>query len=783
VVWAIKGGLRSGKDSAATDPDTIANTTREKIFLLSDDKWSTYRIPSTARSIRVFSQINAVGNLEQLAREEVNYRIKYRIETLAGKVRDQGEFSYTTRAVPARDTVGNLVPGAFYPENDWLPLSGRISQLDGYTGSLVLLKLKAVPTGKPVVAMAARVSCRHPVTKRKLAYHWERLQGKKQEELASASVHGSEGLGVNERLALLANRWAPLAPQGIPGRDFRELFLYTRTDVENAFLPREGIPNADESITSSDLLAVVGIPGAGNYRFAFEPRTKESFDPRITFRSYGESIHQRGVHETILGKEQSISLDLAAGLVEIESFSEFSIRVFHQGIEIEQPPTLVRTWIAGPGNEVSLPCSAGSVIKVVARRIDPDAEFIGISWKGTGTSLEERVALTSEVSRYDRAVDGEEDYHVFERNEYVLSAPTGAETLRISSEKAVAVNFYSRPANLIHRTRVPSDYQRALPSPDRQPIWFGVRPGDFDQRIRDRASTLLRTQTRPPEDNEDILAGRYYWEDFAPGSNARGYYLLEKRDLDSPIREEALPMAFLRIPVNREVDFPLFNPVGLDLPSRRFAYVKPGNQRADLEVLIDGVILHRQTVASASGEILLPPISPNADKIEVISSSPIELFINYVELAASTHLKRFGQRIRQGNQLDFQVEKKTADIELATGRIYLPFDFRGSPLKVKVNLSPVDSSMVRLAANGYTPTNRDYTLESPGESEEVMVLGGVFKRAGLWQKFFVPLGPDLPPGLYDISVQYTEGPEGYFILSKVTGGIYPKGRFAREAIR
>jgi hypothetical protein len=79
----------------------------------------------------------------------------------------------------------------------------------------------------------------------------------------------------------------------------------------------------------------------------------------------------------------------------------------------------------------------------------------------------------------------------------------------------------------------------------------------------------------------------------------------------------------------------------------------------------------------------------------------------------------------------------------------------------------------------YSLLDRRFEIH-PAELLSVKVLNFGKKLIGEGRKFFFPVGSDVPPGNYTLSVELEEGAEGYLILSRITPGTFSTHNLIRE---
>jgi len=797
IACVVMGGKRwytSFEQDRLTNSDSLAVSSRARsVFLLDDENWITFRIPSTARRVKVLSRANLLGSAETLDGQEFDYRMNYRLESLGGRSLAEGSFDLVTKISPSVDADGKPASSVFYANNALVPSSAKASTLQLPGDQITLLHLQHDNLGHPVKDVSVRLFLRQGIPERKLAYRWERLSDSSRRRLASARLHQLIDLTPSEKRSILVNRWSPIGAQGVAGQDYRERTLYLRDDVFPAkplLIEPLGLGEIRGGPTRR---IVLGIPPSGaGLRLVCRALGTLPDDCEIVVRYYGEGLHDRdSAVWKLTGSPSEFLKDYRGGMVEVDSPVEIAVKPFltiagEEEALFERDTTLTRAWHGNAETPLEFALGGdrdeGGIIRINVRPLNLEPLTVTTVYLDTnGEAIETLQRSLTEIvqSHYDVLVTDGGELPIQDPVEIVARLPPGVRTVRLLGENPFLANAYTRPDKLLHRTRVPADYTRALPDPEKQPIWFGLRPVGADQRIRGHLSELIYFQTRPPEDDVDILAGRYQWEDYQPETRALGQYLLNDRDPSAPSRTEALPSLYMPIPVGSEVPLALAQVPGLELPSRRLAFVRDNSRPARLRVSVDRRQILDRELVSDRGELLLPPMDPRSQHVEVTCDAKgFACYLNYVDPTKATKIKRFAQHAQSGDELQFLVSKTTPDEELLTGMLFVPHG-ETRPTEITLSIEPTDANHSRQQSEGYTPRDRLYLIDPKGAGF-TPVLGGEIAEVDEGQRFFIPLGADLPAGDYKVTLRVTRGAKGFLTLSKVTSGNYADARFFRE---
>ena len=772
---------------------SVPDTARARsVVMLEREKWTIFRIPSGAMRIKLLSRANLNGGMQSLADQEFPYQIEYRVEKLTGATFAEGIFALTAKVTPMVDTTGSPQLAVFFGGSSLIPASAKISSLDLDTGELLILKLRARSDDARIADISVTTFLHQPVPERKMAYLWDRTSPVYQERIGKLRIHALVDLTMDEKRAILQNRWIPFGAQGVEGFDYHERMMYLRDDLlpaKRQFVEPLGF---GEILCGPNRRAIVGVPQPGGFvRLEFR-RKEEGAATRALVRFFGETMVERSTQEHLLDASlTNYSATIAGGMLEIESPVDVAVRPFWtpagQGEQLLQgEPSVVRTWRTNANEPVAFSLggdrSRTDFFRVSVRPVAVAGTTLSYEFlDGRGAViLKGEREIQPVPSLYDVLLTPDTEEPVNDPVELMFELPPGVTAIRFQSAADSLLNAYTRPSNLTHRTRVPQDYVRALPDPDRLPIWFAMLPDGSDDLIRSSRSFLIHTQTRPPEDDANILAGKYQWEDFQPAEGALGQYLLSDRDADSPGRDEALPALFMPLSVGQEQALALDNPPGLTLPSRRLVFVRERNEPVSLKIFVDGAAFFERDLVTDRGELLLPPIAPESRTIRIECAAPdLKCFLNYVAREKATKLKRLAQRVSPGTSLLFQCEKLTNGDELLTGMFFAPPGTK-EEAEIHVALRPGTSGGFLPLAETFTLRLRTYRVK-PEATLNTPLLGGRIPAVDGGRRFFIPLGSDMKAGVYQVSISLHDGTDGYMTLSKITGGNYSDARFFREA--
>ncbi len=123
---------------------------------------------------------------------------------------------------------GKLVPRAFTPQRDGLVSSAGDETLVDFAQPVVAVRLREGTRAPGVASILARVQELRPISERQLQVGWQRLTRVQQEQLSAGNPLGPALVSPEERRRLLTERWHPVGPAGVEGRNYFQTMLYER---------------------------------------------------------------------------------------------------------------------------------------------------------------------------------------------------------------------------------------------------------------------------------------------------------------------------------------------------------------------------------------------------------------------------------------------------------------------------------------------------------------------------------------------------------------------------
>lgn len=786
----------------------LAEAVAETVYLLEERRWLEFSAASQGDYLKVVSNANLAPTTVIPVDAGWPYALEYQLLDGAGRVlKTAVHHQHATISEYQPPDASKPLVAAFYLNRESQPADGRLIAINRREApGATRLRLRLAERPAAIEAVVARVYAQEHLFDTARDYHWQRVSHRLREQLAQASVYGPELLSLAEQSNLLRQIWSPRAPLGIEGKDYRARMLYVLSDIEAE--PRRppvlpaGLyldPNQHGTlavpepggIIDLELLDVAAVmAGAGQ-----TPPTAADPNPARTVRLlwHGWQRSRRAEHTvTLTGPITRWSGPLDAGLIEAMAtqpvVARASLRQEHQqALDLIQEPVYLRLYTLGLEQvlefDVAHVGEQPTFWRVDLRLAPPDPAATGTArlelLDERGAVLQSRVLpvpgwpsvydwLTSRKTFFDR---------ISEPASYAFVLPATVVKARLRAETPLLAAAYTRPPDLPRSVRVPEDYRPDDRRERGQPFWFPVLPANTPTLLREGRSALMVTQSRPPELDPDILAGRYDWQDYYPEGPWRARYLLNPRDPEAPLRTQALDN--------------LFQPVSTDVPTRLRLQGQPGRSTVEptllglrdsdapctVRVVIDGATAYSGVVAVRRAAIRLPPLSAGPHTLTVSASRPGRWLLSNVG-AAGGAIRRLAYRL-DGDPLEFVYPKTTAGEEILTGVLQMPF---GTVERGRVRAT-VEIAHTALLGPARRLTAREWRYDIlPDNRHAVPVLDTSTEQVGLGQRFFLPLGEDLPPGSYRIRMRLERG-NGYLTLYRVIPGLTAAFELFNEDIK
>lgn len=655
-----------------------------------------------------------------------------------------------------------------------------------------------------IAEVTVRAYMRQRFTGRTLEHRWNRLTPEQRVLLASGNLYPPELLRENERRNLMTNLWNPLGPEGVPNANYFVRELYS-VDTEETPPPDPRFSIPQGMALDATHRATLPVPREGaKLRLEFvNPEGQPPKEDQGAFvRWYGKELGEKKEWNIpAIEVAEGHEFEASGGLIEIDAKQPLFMRVYRldadQKTEITPPPLVARGFLVSAERPVEYVLfhsnNAPTRLRADLRRFLPNTEaaqgfpqaqaryqIVAVD----GQLLHEDIlALPAATpSPYDRFADRTLESVLSDPDTFYFVMPAEARVFRISSDTPLAVNVSVRPGDLVREQSIPADYWAYDPTEERQAAWFPKRAENYTQWIAEDLAPIIITQYRPPEDNPILLSGDFEWTSYLPEGPWRGRMLLTPRESGLPFRPRILDSTYVPVTPRTPMQLAFEAYSGIPEARPRLLYARARHDADPLTILLDGQAVIAGTLVGSSGELELPPFSvPRIHTLEIKTPHPADFFVNQVNperMPADTQAYSRKMAVRIGkDSMRFPFDKKTPEEEVLSFQYFIP-ESGQSELVLHVRIESTQPLLMRPVTKITHLDHRFYVAfdENPASK----TLGAGEKPLIASPAFFVPFGSDLPAGVYSVSVELEQGPEGYIVLSSTAPGHTEKRGFRRE---
>jgi hypothetical protein len=800
LLWpTLKSAWQSFDSRGQSNPalSRLEKATPGIAYRLDKDHWLEFPVSGQDHRFKVISNANLKADVAAQPETEWPYALRYQLMSGEGQVLQEGIYSHRT-AVTWYQLPNNPQPvtAAFYPDQQLVPADGRLLMIDASAlRGVASLRLQLAESSPGIESVMARAYGREHLFDPPGSYRWQRVVRRQRENLAQASVYGPDLLRNSEQTQLLRQRWSPLGPLGIEGRDYQRLRFYQALDIEIEPLRTPILP-AGLAI-DADLRATLPIPDPGGWialeflqpdQSAITPivnQTPAVLPTIVDVHWYGNQPKEQASHHVTLNDALTSTLwvmKAGGGLLEVVAPRPLILKAtYYQRtgppLDLVPDPRYLRLYRLEPEQPLEFAITHAdnqpTFWRVDLRQPGLDQHTTAITHyqflDNRGQIVHQgNLALSGVLSNYDRLSGGPTPIErVSEPTTYGFALPTTVTRVRLTASAPVLANGYTRPPDLRRELQVPEDYRFAdRAAAPRQPVWFPVLPLAASRWVQEGRTALLAIQSRPPQRDPEILAGKYDWQEYYPLGDWRGRYLLNPRDPENPMREQALAVTFQPLATGGPRPINLQGPPGRLRVEPALLGLRDSDQPEPVRISIDGQIAYAGVLTLRRNHLQLPPLSPGPHTLHLETSRPTRWFMNYSGNATGSLIRRFAYRLDR-QPLAFEYVKTSPALEVLSGLLQTPAN-PGGRFRLRATVEMPNKAILgpfqRL-------TLREWLYDIQSETvDPVPVFDTPSDYVGLGQRFFLPLGDDAPPGTYRIRLWLEQG-SGYLTLYRVTPGL------------
>lgn len=728
------------------------------VYILHQGETFTFEVPNEARQLRILHSPIGLSEFDEDAElvleNEENIQINQQYSVF---LQSQSSLETTANQLPERflDSPQGAVAG--------LTQAHVISFLQEQNFDRFSLTLKK--SSRPI---AIRVSYLETYDESSVDRVWQRLNGAQKQAMFNDHIYPVELIPIEERKALLMQRWQPIGPTASSAGVLttQTLFVHSEADIQNSEFetinelsvvgPKRWYTLDTRAASSPVAFSCARLSGEGEVNL--ELSTVDADGELLTSQIGLTSATEQVVFPTLLGLYK-ISADQRCELTFYDPLGEVVVQDYNYLRAAVVLPIAPVLFDLVPESELVQP------LRLDARLLTDETAILPVNlvadWSITDEQgkllLKGQLPLISQVNPYQLSVDASLTRAVHEKAELYIVAPPEAANLQVSvAEGALAegvellVNLYTRPENLPYRVNI-----AATDDPDDEAVslWFLARPSPVTQNTP-APTELLTWQLTLPEVVEPSVESEQWYslESVSDKTYVELFVAEETAQLNADVPEQGNALSYLPIQVQESI----YSVTAEDHTQQvrpQLVYERADATPAPIEITLNGELIRRDWISSRTGRLYLPDLSQGDYRLAISAPAQVNWFSNY-QVVENNDYYRLRNAHRIDSSLSFDVSK-IAEEEWVS---FNYFPATKETHQVKIRLEKTAKSGV---FPGYTVSERIFTI--PAATEEAKVNFLFQQQAPIWQPKRLPflLGSDLDSGSYRISVSSTVPESGY----------------------
>ncbi|WP_338848902.1 hypothetical protein V8J88_08160 [Massilia sp. W12] len=804
--YAAQGAQQRQAAASALDPARLKLAQHAKpgqAFILADSRKLEFAVQPAPLRLVTNANVRDLQPIRQALQADPRRRWEYSLQLelldAAGRVLESRALHMQAGLQEVKRADGSIGGAAFYLEKERFPLSAQSLNLALQAWPQVSkLRLRLSGLEPELADIALRLYQARADSLSGMEQRWRRLSAQQKEELARGSVHHQALLEEEEKQNLLRNAHQAIGPQGQPGRDYQLRNIYLLHENEGELQAAPALPPG----MPFDARQYVTVPtpaqgGALRLELQANPRAPHNTDTRILWRWRGPGLYQQkqgALDWPAAHSRMQASLQLEGGLLELQIPRAGLLRVWHQAPgqsgeqEITPPHTWQRAYLAQEGRSLTFPLAeseqhsglrlslyslqqgAGAAQSAHYAILDASGAELAQGGLTLSAAPEHYAAIPADLSA------AQQGRYLGELQQRYLLLPPRAASVRISAGPASSIlaAAHSRPYALAREVRAPDDYYSFDAKGKRIPGWFALTPQDSASLIAQDRSRSLLLQTRPAEVREDqaqILAGDYDWQEVRPQGAWLARPILAAREPGSPFRPEMLPVTFT--PLAGAVRQTIIVPAWQGRQQLQASLLWLGQGGSDIRIELNGQPFYSGRLHGPMAEQVLPPISAGRHTLRVHSSNGGQFLLNHIQPGPGALVRRLAQRFQ--GQIVFDYQRSQAVAETLSLRVYqTPGGQADLRLRIEGPPLPVGKPLA-----AWLFAERVAQIK-PGAGPRARILGAADELSDGGQSLYLPFPAEAPAGRYRIHISGSSQTR-YLALSRLSAGRQARTDFHFQA--
>ena len=785
--------------------------------LWKDDNTVVFDLPADSRSICISTNATFLKPLPDepidRLRSGWRYAVEYSLLGVDDELLSKERYHFRStvfqyeKSEAARSDTEPVLSRAFFADTNRLAANtARINLSSNRLKNAKKIRLRLVEADEAIDDVCLRVQSEGV----RLGYDepnlWEQLSAKRRENLSAASIYPEDLLRSDQKLNLLRYRRSSLVPVGVEGRDYKARNLFVDLDADLRRIDDEIAPTG---LVGPNRVLSFQLPddAAGLLKLKFESVERTDVPANVTLQVVGgrklvEPRRWEVAADSPFNESSSFEVRVDGGLVHLES-DQSLVTSFQltpdsgDTIEVQPSHQLTRMfWIPKDDH-----------LAFRVKRLDDETTTYRISLRKIGC---ESIPATTvachlvdsfgetfdtlvfeadfEQSRYDYISD-EPDLSVSDKVYRYITLPSKVSAIRFDASiqtrnrgRSCTGIFVGVASRISEMAPVRGVTDEELTTRD----WFPIRPVGFDQAIKYHLDAVVQLQPRLPQVREFIATGAYKRESFQPMGDSRGRFIFVPKAAQQ-LEPKSSPHEYVQLPGDYSLDKA---DVVSKLALPKAYYFATDDNRPEIRVLRNektwGIVKNTRR----SGQILLNEL-PSSESFRLRVDGPRQwhIFLQGLEIDSSRprYLRRLAT-IWNSQKRVFDFQREGREREYLTLEYFCPVsDDLSADEEICISIQqlgdkrPSGEQQPKVFQDFILPQRRFVIRHSNVDRDEVCYVSGTTDHTEVYRyRCVLPLGDNLIPGAYRVSVTRESNSPSYLTLSRSVPASPSKRTFYRR---
>ncbi|WP_372369617.1 hypothetical protein [Candidatus Uabimicrobium sp. HlEnr_7] len=765
--------INSKKTEKTSNSPSLKNVTISKVYLLKTDKWLYFDISAT-QNIKITTTANIKQKLSQnLIDKEWFYKVEFEMISDSGKTIFSKNQTLRTK-IPIYKKNNLLFTEKFYLQQESIPgisnnSETELTDIKHYDR----LRIRLVKKNRHIDSVAVRVYKEIINSSRKIPYIWKRLGEQEQQKVSSDNLYPYKLLHEKEKFSLLQQEWKPLAPKGIPSKDYEYKNLYRLNKIDGTLIKQSILPEG--FFLDKDLRKTINIPIQGA-KLHLQLTSMQKQSSKIWIIWHGKGINNKNSKTLTFKSFQEYSFFFETGLVEIITLQPLllngKIQVEDRWINLLDTKKYIRSFASQKKpiiyrlfHEQNRKTPIRLDVRYFSQKrfLSKKPRLVECHILTKQKKLLQKLLLKTAFSLSNYAIiwEKQQKYYTSEPQSHYFQVPNDAYYLMIKSNTSrLVTNLYNRPPTLIKHTSVPEDYYIDYDKKN-NPSWFLLSPSNYYTLVEKQQTKLISLQTKPKENPNITTEQAPSWETYQPNDKWTGQYILipeEVEEINSS--KEKLPFQYYKIDSNSKNAISFYADYQQQQVNPTLLYHNRQKKRfSPIRIYIDNTLIYSNRLLSTIGQITLPPIAVGKKLLDIRTAQNINFYINYTH--RKTSMLRKQMAIKLNKNLQFVYTKNLNEENILIRVYHLWGEKRRSIFRVSIK-SQQQAYQIK---NDWTFYRRTFSVK-PNQKKQCYSLHSkeILDNGEL---IIFPLKADIMEGKYNIELEQLSGNAKYLTIAKL----------------